>query len=112
MLGVCHACGRALSEHHYQNLAEAGNESDMLALLTAEANRDWKRIATISSFEGDKNAIILTAIRCPTKVGAIAVFLDPVELWDNARLIQTSVLSSEDWSSIHAIFSKTDWKPF
>lgn len=112
MIPACPACDSALDGHAYSQVAEAGNEQDIRHLLDALERKDWRELVGIHSFEGMKNAVIVTAIRCPKGTGSVLPYADYVELYFPSERGTSVVLSDEEWRNLADLLPTLDWHTF
>jgi len=112
MIPECPACGLALDGHAHCTLAEAGNKHDVEQLFKAIERRDWNTLVSIQSFEGSKNAVIATAIRCPRAAGSVQPYVDYVELYSAPERCEHVVLNDEEWRDLNDALATLSWYSF
>jgi len=112
MLRVCPACKLSLESHAWATLAEAGNKEDMTRLLELFRAREWANLRAIHSFEGTKNAIIASAIKCPTGRGYTFWYVDPVEIYANHEFGEDCAHDPDQWKAFLEATMELEWHPF
>ena len=111
MIPACPACNSTLDGHAHCLLAEAGSQQDIQRIFEAIKSKDWSGLAAIHSFEGAKNAVIATAIRCPKGAGSVLPYVDYVELYSTPERGIPVVLDDKQWQDL-CDTTPLDWHAF
>ena len=99
--GKCPACQNTLEGHHLQELASAvmepSNESTVMQLEAAISEHRWRDAWAIHEFEGLKDALVYSLIKCPhTQSLLLYRKLSYAELYLNDTLTPMPELSHAD----------------
>ena len=81
LLQSCPICQSGFADHQYSQFAMTINAEEnaesYYAFLKAADNREWQELCSFQEFQGDRDAIIATALRCPGKGLAFILEDDP-----------------------------------
>jgi hypothetical protein len=113
LYGKCPLCHKSLEGHFIQELAsiiyEASNMPSVESLEIAILQARWEEAILIKQFEGLKDAIVYSVIRCP-HINELTLYkkLSFAEMWSNDQVSIVTGISVSDLQRLETLLS-SEW---
>ncbi len=113
LLGTCPICHSDFTYHWYAQFAMTINDRDhyerVSDFIKAAEEHRWEALLTFSEFQGDRDTIIATALRCPGRRMALILEHDPWDFCDSRYIISCEVLEQETGQELGMLIEEDKW---
>jgi len=113
LLGNCPICHADFTGHRYAQFAMTINADDQFervsGFLKAADERRWEELCAFQEFQGDRDTIIATALRCAGRRMALILEHDPYSLDDSHCIISCETLELEIGQQLGMIIADDKW---
>lgn len=110
-LGECPACQQGFTEHQIAQFTATTteNQARLEEYIEALKQRDWQKARAYENWDLTKDLLCAQVINCPTGKGVLLLIDDPYELFFNARLMSSEVLSPEESLALNQFIKAEQW---
>ena len=71
----------------------------------------WDALHSFKEWEGDRDDVLVYAIRGPHDAGVVILIRSPLELYEPDEVFVQEMVTAEELAAITGLVPLTDWRP-
>jgi hypothetical protein len=115
LIPACPVCNGKLESHQYAVIATTiiGEQEKprVTELISHVRMHHWDALSSFKEWKGDRDDVVVYAIRGPHDAGVVILVRSPYELYENDELFVQEMVTAEELAVISGLVPLTDWRP-
>jgi hypothetical protein len=112
---ACPGCHRKMDGHQFALIATTiiGEQEKprVTELIGHVRMHRWDALHSFKEWKGDRDDVVVYAIRGPHDAGVVILVRSPYELYENDKICVQEMVTAEELAVISELVPLTDWQP-
>jgi hypothetical protein len=115
LMPACPVCNGKMDGHQFALIAKTiiGEQEGprVLELINNVRIHRWDALHSFKEWKGDRDDVVVYAIRGPHDAGVVILVRSPYELYENDEVFVREMVAAAELAVISGLVPVTDWQP-